>query len=87
MSRGRNRCEESVILGTEWRAVCSYLRGRIGGLRREKTRNPGTARNHCKLLKIERLREVEVSQELPSFRQASGQPKMGNSLLSLSHGC
>jgi hypothetical protein len=55
MSRGRNRCEESAIPGTEWRAVCSYFRGRVGGLRREETRNPGTARNHCKLLKIERL--------------------------------
>jgi hypothetical protein len=87
MSRGRNPCQESAILGMEWRAVCSYFSGRVGGLRREETRNPGAARNHCKLLKIERLGEVEVTQELPSFRQASGQPKMGNSLLSLSHGC
>jgi hypothetical protein len=55
MSRGRNRREESAILGMEWRAVCSYFRGRVGGLRREKTWDPGTAGNHCKLLKIERL--------------------------------
>jgi hypothetical protein len=47
---------------------------------------PGNVSNHCKPLKIERLWGFQISKKTPSFRQATGLAKMGNTLRHLTNG-